>query len=94
MTGVRKGEAVKLHCKDVKDDLHIRGTKTDTSDRYIPIPNATRPMLECRRFLGGKYVFATSTGGPLDGSNLPRWMSEYTAYTVHDFCHTCITRGA
>jgi len=94
MTGVRSGEAVKLRWKYDKDDLHIRGTKTDASDRYIPIPDATRPKLEYRRFLVGEYVFATSTGEPLDGSNLLRWMSEHTVYIVHDLHYTYITRGA
>ena len=37
--GCRPGEAIECEGRDVKDGmLHIRGTKTENSDRYVPIP--------------------------------------------------------
>ena len=77
VTGVRVGEAVGIKWSDFDGDvLHIQrriyerreGTpKTQSSDRFIPIP-AT--LLERLRALGtGEWVFRTSVGTPLDPKN-------------------------
>lgn len=47
MTGCRKSEALSLRYDDIEGDrCHIRGTKTDTSDRYIILPDAVQRVLE------------------------------------------------
>ena len=47
MTGCRKSEALSLRYDDIDGDrCHIRGTKTDTSDRYIILPDAVQRVLE------------------------------------------------
>lgn len=95
MTGCRRGEAIGLQWGDIGEQVHIRGTKNNYSDRMIPLLPEVRSMLDRRRFTRqSEYVFATSTGKPLDGSNLLRWMSANTDYTVHDLRHTYITRAA
>ncbi|NLV47774.1 MAG: site-specific integrase [Clostridiaceae bacterium] len=95
MTGCRRSEAINLKWTDIAEQIHIRETKTDDSDRYIPIVQPVQSMLDRRRLTkNSEYVFATSNGTRLDGSNLLRWMRENTNYTVHDLRHTYITRGA
>ena len=95
MTGVRREEAVALKWDDVSTDLHIRGSKNRYSDRHIPLLPEVKAVLERRKFRkNSEYVFATSTGRKLDGSNLMRWMALNTDYTVHDLRHTYITRAA
>lgn len=47
MTGCRRGEALGLRYDDFDGvRCHIRGTKTDTSDRWIILPDALRARLE------------------------------------------------
>ena len=95
MTGCRRSEAINLKWADIAEQIHIRGTKTEDSDRNIPIVNPVQSMLNRRRLTrNSEYVFATSNGTRLDGSNLLRWMRDNTNYTVHDLRHTYITRGA
>lgn len=37
--GCRPGEAIEAEGRDLKDQmLHIRGTKTENADRYVPVP--------------------------------------------------------
>jgi integrase len=46
-TGVRKSEALGIRKKDVGDDwVHVRGTKTETSDRVLRITPSLRAILE------------------------------------------------
>lgn len=95
MTGVRRAEACNLQWEDVTNKIHIRGTKTKGSDRYLPLLPEVRAMLDRRRFTSNsKYVFATYNGNRIDPSNLARWMRNNTDYSPHDLRHTYITRGA
>lgn len=48
-TGCRPSEAVGLLGKDIDHKqklLHIRGTKTECSDRYVPIPSTLYPLIK------------------------------------------------
>lgn len=48
--GCRPGEAAALEGRDIGDRLlHIRGTKTKNSDRYVPIPDALFPRISSVR---------------------------------------------
>lgn len=96
MTGVRRSEAVNLTWEDIKaNQVHIQGTKTEESDRWLPLIPAVRDVLDRRRFGStNKYVFVTRTGKRLDPSSLTRWMSANTDYTCHDLRHTYCTRAA
>ena len=77
VTGVRVEEAVGIKWSDFDGDvLHIQRRiyerredtpKTQSSDRFIPIPAM---LLERLRALGtGEWVFRTSVGTPLDPKN-------------------------
>jgi len=44
--GCRPGEAIAAEGQDIKDNmLHIRGTKTENADRYVPIPKEFLPRI-------------------------------------------------
>lgn len=48
LTGVRKSEALNVRVSDIdfnNNIIHIRGTKTDNSDRYIPITNQLKDLI-------------------------------------------------
>lgn len=46
-TGCRRSEALKLKLSDIKiDKIHIRGTKTEKSDRYIPYFENVKELLK------------------------------------------------
>lgn len=49
--GCRPGEAASLEGRDVGKDhlLHIRGTKTKNSDRYVPIPDELWPRIQGKK---------------------------------------------
>ncbi len=95
-TGARRGEAVNLKWKDITDkSIHIRGTKTEASNRVLPLTAEVASMLNRRRFTANsEYVFSTRYGKRIDGTNLYRWMREHTGHCVHDLRHTYCTRGA
>jgi len=49
LTGVRRNEALALRKPDIDFEhklIHIRGTKTESSDRYIPLFNELIPILK------------------------------------------------
>lgn len=65
--GCRPNEAVKVKYEDVVQIdgvsfLHIRGTKTENSDRFVPIPKEVSAML-CKKRLRG-CVALTEAGTP------------------------------
>lgn len=89
-TGVRRGEAFNLTYNDVDFDantIHIRGTKTETSDRFIPIFPDVRPLLDDN---GKGLLF-----------DIPRHKEGITRYfksilqnhKLHDLRHTFATRA-
>ena len=95
LTGCRRSEALGVLWSDFdfkNNLLHIRGTKSYTSDRYIPIFSELKSLLFSLRdcsltFLGSKRLFGFS--------------SAYVSYTfnalcpnhkLHDLRHTFATR--
>ena len=46
-TGVRKSECLAIRFDDIKDGtVHIRGTKTESADRVLKLPDSLRAVLE------------------------------------------------
>lgn len=69
-TGMRIGELLQLRCEDInlkERIIHVRGTKTDNADRYVPIHKDLIPYLEKR--INGEYLVANSKGKPVQYSN-------------------------
>lgn len=96
-TGCRREEGTQVRWEDIAGNMiHILGTKTKASDRWIPIPSSLRPMLDRRRAVrSSEYIFPTRTGRALQGRNLYRWMELNTpTHSVHDLRHTYCTRAA
>lgn len=94
-TGLRRSECVRLTWADIRGNtVYVRGTKTASSTRIVPVaaPDALA-MLERRRSAGYMYAFAGMSGRPVAGSSLLRWMEVHTDYTVHDLRHTYATRA-
>jgi integrase len=59
--GLRPHEVSIIQGKDIKDNvLHIRGTKTYFSDRYVPIPNALFPYIP--ELDDSEYLLKSVTG--------------------------------
>ncbi|MBR5281063.1 MAG: tyrosine-type recombinase/integrase family protein [Clostridia bacterium] len=69
--GCRPAEAANVLYEDVKEIdgvavLHIRGTKTANADRYVPIPDALKPVLLTKKsglvattLSGGKHYYSS-----------------------------------
>lgn len=59
--GCRPGEAIEAEGRDIKDGmLHIRGTKTESADRYVPVPE---PLLKKIRHVVGFLPLAPNKAG-------------------------------
>ena len=59
--GCRPGEAIEAEGRDIVDGmLHIRGTKTEGADRYVPIPE---PLLKKIRHIVGFLPLAPNKEG-------------------------------
>ncbi len=95
-TGMRRGECVNLMWDDVQGNvLHVRGTKTESSNRTVPLSSDAKALLDRRKFTANcEWIFPTRSKRPLDGTNLLRWMTSHTDHTVHDLRHTYCTRAA
>ncbi len=91
LTGCRRSEALNLMWSDIDfetDTLHIRGTKTATSDRYFPLSPMLKELLQSiKPKKGSKTVF--------------RHRADYVTKTfrkmcpnhkLHDLRHTFATR--
>lgn len=94
-TGVRPSEGAKIEWTDIKaDKIHIRGTKTDGSNRWLPLTPEIKSILEGMKPKRSKYVFATSTGTFIGKDNLTRHMQAIIGHTTKDLRHTFATRAA
>lgn len=59
--GLRPHETALVQGKDIKDNiLHIRGTKTEDADRYVPIPNILLKMIP--KIEEDEYLFKSISG--------------------------------
>lgn len=96
--GLRPSETTYIQGKDInKSDrlLHVRGTKTEAADRFIPIPEPLFSMI--KDYSGDRYVICTK---PLISSLESYWKWFKRAYekrfgkcefTPYCFRHTYIT---
>ena len=90
LTGVRRSEALDLRVSDVDFDLgliHIRGTKTANSDRYIPLTSTLRKLL--LNINSEDYYF------PFSANYVTKYFKRYCSnHKLHDLRHTFATRCA
>ncbi len=85
LTGTRRGEALGETVADVdfsENILHITGTKTETSNRYLPLFPLVKKLLERVNTVNGKYFpFSTGQVNNFLHTLLPD-------YRLHDLRHT------
>ena len=92
-SGRRRSEALYLEWSDIdreRQQIHIRGTKTESADRYIPLFNSLKKILRETPKRANK-VFAISD------STLKREFEKIRQdcgfqFTIHSLRHTFITR--
>lgn len=95
--GCRPSEGTGLTWDDYTDNLlHVRGTKTVLSDRWLPVTAEVREILNEMKKLNrpSEYIFCTKTGQRLQKDNLRRHMNTLTGHSVKDLRHTFATRAA
>ena len=89
LSGCRRSEALTLTENDVnfkENLLHIRGTKTAESDRYIPLFPELKTLLENTKTKNGRYF-------PFNANRLSRTFKALCpAHKLHDLRHTFATR--
>lgn len=88
-SGSRKSEALNMNMEDISEQnntVHIRGTKTKLSDRYIPLFEGIKSLLPCLPQTGRLFDFTSEYVG--------RKFKDYCAgHTLHDLRHTFATRA-
>lgn len=78
MMGLRPSETAMLQGFDVnhkRKELHVRGTKSYSADRYIPIPSDLWEYFS--QFHGDEYIFTTTGGKSLTTKTIRRWWESY-----------------
>ena len=94
LTGVRRSEALSLQWTDVDFELrqiHVKGTKTESSDRFVYIlPELAEALEEQRKATGtGVLVF------PYNKTNVSHTFRRLCPeHRLHDLRHTFVTRCA
>lgn len=89
LTGCRRCEALSVTWKDIdlsKNRLHIPGTKTETSDRYIPLYPELRELLGRIEYKGDKLFYHSRY---YVTSKFKDFCPEHK---LHDLRHTFATR--
>ncbi|MFQ9739357.1 MAG: tyrosine-type recombinase/integrase [Christensenellaceae bacterium] len=82
LTGARRNEALDLTTEDVQRVLHINGTKTDGSDRYVPLLPLVEKLLKSITPKDGKYF-------PFSEYVADTTFKKYGApHKLHDLRHT------
>lgn len=66
--GLRNSEVVRLKCKDIDGDIiHVRGTKSDSATRDVPIPQNFKLKLK------NEYVITSENGKPVRTRTMRGW---------------------
>ena len=89
LTGCRRCEALSVRWSDIdfaRNRLHIRGTKTETSDRFLPIFPELRLLLERIEYKGDKLFYHSRY---YVTSKFKDFCPEHK---LHDLRHTFATR--
>lgn len=90
-SGCRRSEAYNVKYDDINfvdNTIHIRGTKTDSSDRYIPIFPALVPIIN--KGISDKYILPRLKRL----ENISRYVhSILPNHKLHDLRHTFATRA-
>lgn len=93
MSGCRRGEAVGLKWSDIdraNNRIHVQGTKTDGSDRFIPLFPALSELLGKLPRVS-ETVFNTTANAV--NCNFKRMKTKHNLpYKLHDLRHTFATR--
>lgn len=88
-SGCRRNEALAVRREDIDDQkqiVHIRGTKTQLSDRYIPLFDNLRKLLSDLPEHGALF--------PFHSDYVTKQFKKYCpAHTLHDLRHTFATRA-
>lgn len=88
-SGCRRNEALAVRREDVDEQrqiIHIRGTKTQLSDRYIPLFDNLRKLLSVLPSCGALF--------PFHSDYVSKQFKKYChAHTLHDLRHTFATRA-
>ncbi|MCM1367554.1 MAG: site-specific integrase [Roseburia sp.] len=88
-SGCRRNEALAVHREDIDEQkhvIHIRGTKTVLSDRYIPIFDGIQRLLPELPNTGALF--------PFQPDYVSKNFKKYCAnHTLHDLRHTFATRA-
>lgn len=97
-TGARSSEAINIKWSDYNlNKLHLRGTKTSGSDRYVPLCEDAAAMMARRALADHRqedFVFPTRKNHAILRENLLRKMKLFNGHTVKDLRHTYATRAA
>lgn len=89
LTGCRRSEALSVRWSDIELDksrIHIRGTKTELSDRYIPIFPQLRDLIESIPYKGEKLFYHSKY------YVTKKFKDFLPNHKLHDLRHTFATR--
>lgn len=88
-SGCRRNEALAVCREDIdaqKQTIHIRGTKTELSDRYIPLFSGINELLPTLPTVGALF--------PFQPNYVTKQFKQYCpTHTLHDLRHTFATRA-
>lgn len=88
-SGCRRSEALELCREDIDENagtIHVRGTKTKSSDRYIPLFDTIKNILSDLPSAGKLFEFGTDYV-------TKRFKMFCPEHTLHDLRHTFATRA-
>lgn len=97
-TGVRRAEGVSLRWEDIDEEkglIHIRGTKTEESNRYIVLTPDVKKILEKQRLQNEKEKIKGELVFPYSITRMSKnFKLVCPNHKLHDLRHTFVTRCA